>query len=73
MARRPDPFGDGKAEFVPWKPDRCEEPGCDARWPSFSRDGGKGPWRCAAHDRTATRSAEPEFAAPTPKRQDRLL
>lgn len=36
-----------KAEpFVPWKPDVCEEPGCNARHPSYSRNGMAGPWRC---------------------------
>lgn len=61
-------------EFVPWKPDVCEEPGCTARHPSFSRDGMAGPWRCAEHDRTATkRPADPLAPAPMPKKQDRLL
>lgn len=44
-----------RVQFRPWKPDVCEEPGCAARHPSFSRDGMKGPWRCAEHDRTATK------------------
>lgn len=41
--------------FVPWKPDECEAPGCTARYPSFSRDGLQGPWRCREHDATASR------------------
>jgi hypothetical protein len=36
-------------EFKPWKPDRCEAPGCEERHPSFSRTGGKGPWLCRHH------------------------
>lgn len=65
-----------RVEFVPWKPDVCEEPGCTARHPSFSRDGMAGPWRCREHDLVATkRPADNEFlaATPAPKKQDRLL
>lgn len=44
--------------FRPWKPEVCEEPGCDARHPSYSRDGMAGPWRCRKHDLTATRKQD---------------
>lgn len=60
-----------KVDFVPWKPDVCDEDGCDERHPSYSRDGMQGPWRCRAHDLTATR--RPDFDTPMPKQQDRLL
>lgn len=60
-----------KADFRPWKPDVCQEPGCDEPHPSFSRDGKDGPWRCALHDSTASRRPDP--TAPPPNPQDRLL
>lgn len=41
-----------------WKPDVCEEFGCDARHPSFSRDGMKGPWRCREHDAVAVKRTD---------------
>jgi hypothetical protein len=47
-----------RGEFVTWKPDVCEEPGCNERHPAFSRDGMKGPWRCREHDRLAQRQPE---------------
>lgn len=68
------PTGPPAVEFVPWKPDVCEEPGCDERHPGYSRDGMAGPWRCREHDLTATRSeADPFAPAAMPKKQDRLL
>jgi hypothetical protein len=66
-------FGEPSVEFVPWKPDVCEEDGCAERHPAFSRDGMAGPWRCATHDATATRSTDPDPFAPMPAKQDRLL
>lgn len=63
--------------FVPWKPDRCEEPGCTARHPAYSRNGMAGPWRCRTHDQLVAHngptpgSAAPEKSAALPN--DRLL
>lgn len=49
-----------RAEFVPWKPDVCEEPGCNARHPCLSHDGMKGPWRCPpCHAKAGPRPPDP--------------
>ncbi|APZ81788.1 hypothetical protein vBEliSR6L_23 [Erythrobacter phage vB_EliS_R6L] len=56
-----------EAKFVPWKPDVCEEPGCQNRHPSFSKDGMAGPWRCGPCDKLASpRPPDQPFAEPAP-------
>lgn len=65
--------------FVPWKPDVCEEPGCEERHPSYSLDGMKGPWRCRACNAKASPQPPPDpmadrpADAPTEPPQGRLL
>lgn len=61
-----------KVDFRPWKPDVCQEPGCDERHPSYSRDGMQGPWRCRAHDLMAKPRPDPAGPLPSPQ-QSRLL
>jgi hypothetical protein len=71
-------FGKPRKTITPWKPDVCEEPGCNARHPSFSRDGIAGPWRCRRCDANASPTPSPALdaspAEPPPEPpQGRLL